>query len=154
MLTLLAQDSALWTARGRFLCTAAEGAALQAMRNILIVDDSATMRGMVQASLRSIDDVNFKEASTGLEAIEHLALAPVSLMILDLNMPDMHGMEVLEFVRKHQTYRALPVIVLTTRGDEACRSAALEAGASLFLTKPFMPQVLAASTAELLDIVG
>ena len=65
----------------------------------------------------------FDEASSGLEAIERLALSSVSLIILDLNMPDMHGMEVVEFVRKHQSYRSIPIIVLTTRGDETSRSA-------------------------------
>ena len=72
------------------------------MNNILIVDDSPTMRRMVMASLRSLPGVSFGEASSGLEAIERLALAPVDLMILDLNMPDMHGIEVLGFLRRHQ----------------------------------------------------
>jgi two-component system, chemotaxis family, chemotaxis protein CheY len=60
-------------------------------------------------------------------------------------------MEVLTFVRKHQVYRSMPIIVLTTRGDEAIRSAALAAGASRYLTKPFLPQVLAAAASELLS---
>ncbi len=107
---------------------------------------------MILASLRDLKEVTFREAGTGLEAIEHLALSPVSLMIVDLNMPEMNGMEVLAFVRKHQTYRATPIIVLTTRGDDAIRSAALAAGASLYLTKPFLPQVLAANVSELLKL--
>jgi two-component system chemotaxis response regulator CheY len=93
------------------------------MRNILIVDDSPTMRRMVTASLRALSGLSFGEASSGLEAIERLALAPVDLMILDLNMPDMHGLEVLDFLRRHQAYSHIPVIVLTTRGDEASRAA-------------------------------
>ena len=121
------------------------------MKNILIVDDSPTMRRMVTASLRDLKDVSFNEAGSGLEAIEHLALSPVDLMVLDLNMPDMHGMEVVQFVRRHQTYRAMPIIVLTTRGDEASRSAALSAGATIYLTKPFLPNVLSARVRELLS---
>jgi two-component system chemotaxis response regulator CheY len=112
------------------------------MKNILVVDDSPTMRRMVMASLRPLLDVKFGEASSGLEAIEHLALAHVDLMILDLNMPDMHGIEVLEFVRGHQAYRSIPIIVLTTRGDEASRAGALAAGATHYLTKPFDPHKL------------
>ena len=119
-------------------------------KKILVVDDSPTMRRMVLASLGDLKGVEFDEASSGLEAIERLALSSVSLIILDLNMPDMHGMEVVEFVRKHQSYRSIPIIVLTTRGDETSRSAALAAGASLYLTKPFLPQVLAANVSELL----
>src|SRR5215210_3417161 len=95
------------------------------MYSILVVDDSATMRRMVIASLRALADVQYNEASTGLEAIERLALAPVDLIILDLNMPDMHGIEVLHFVRSHERYRAIPVIILTTRGDNDSRAVAL-----------------------------
>ena len=105
---------------------------------------------MVTASLRALPGVSFGEASSGLEAIERLALAPVDLMILDLNMPDMHGLEVLNFLRRHQAYSRIPVIVLTTRGDEASRADALAAGAALYLTKPFAPHSLAAQAEALL----
>jgi two-component system chemotaxis response regulator CheY len=120
------------------------------MNHILIVDDSPTMRRMVMSSLRALPGVSFGEAASGLEAIERLALAAVDLMILDLNMPDMHGLEVLDFLRRHQVYRHIPVIVLTTRGDEASRADALAAGASLYLTKPFAPHALAAQARALL----
>ena len=120
------------------------------MERTLVVDDSATMRRMVMASLREVCTGGFIEAASGLEACEQLALAPVSLVVLDLNMPDMHGLEVLSFVRRHPTFGALPIIVLTTRGDEASRTAALAGGASAYLTKPFTPQGLAAQARELL----
>lgn len=122
------------------------------IKNILIVDDSPTMRRMIVASLHDLKDVVFDEAGTGLEAIERLALTTASLMIVDLNMPEMTGLEVLTFVRKHHAYRSMPIIVLTTRGDDGIRSAALAAGASVYLTKPFLPQVLAATVSELLNI--
>jgi two-component system chemotaxis response regulator CheY len=120
------------------------------MKSILIVDDSPTMRRMVRASLRELEDTRCTEAGSGLEALEQLALAQVELIILDLNMPDMHGLDVLRFVRGHSAYRGVPIIVLTTRGDEASRGAALAAGATLYLTKPFAPQQLAAQAQELL----
>jgi two-component system chemotaxis response regulator CheY len=119
------------------------------MKAIVIVDDSPTIRRMVRASLSGLPTSRFIEAASGLEAIEQLTLGPVGLMVLDLNMPDMHGIEVLKFVRRHPAYRALPVIVLTTRGDEASRTAAIDAGATVYLTKPFLPQVLAAHASEL-----
>lgn len=113
------------------------------VKQILIVDDSPTIRRMVRASLaRFFPSVEFQEAASGLEAIERLAIGSVALVVLDLNMPDMHGLEVLQFVRSHQKYRQIPIIVLTTRGDDASRSAALAAGASMYLTKPFTPDVL------------
>src|SRR3954451_19398242 len=110
------------------------------MQRILIADDSPTIRKMVRASLQTLDHAEFLEASSGLEAIEQLAVAPVQLVVLDLNMPDMHGIEVLRFVRRHQHYRDVPVIVLTTRGDDSSREIATEAGATTYMTKPFAPQ--------------
>lgn len=121
------------------------------MRNILIVDDSVTMRRMIQASLRGLSDTSITQAGNGLEAIERLALAPVDLIIADLNMPDMHGLELVQFVRKQRAYHGIPIIILTTRGDEASRGAALAAGASHYLTKPFLPEMLAAEVHRVLN---
>jgi len=121
------------------------------MRKILIVDDSPTIRRMVTASLQNLEDVSFEEASNGLEAIEKLARDRFSLMILDLNMPDMHGLEVLRFIGTHAQYRVVPVIVLTTRYDDDSRKTALSHGASLYLTKPFQPAALREHVASLLE---
>ena len=117
------------------------------MRTILVVDDSPTMRRMIMAALRDLEGVAFDQAASGLEAIERLALAPPDLVVLDLNMPDVHGFEVLRFVRAHERFRTLPVVVLTTRGDAESREAALREGATRYLTKPFAP----ASFAPVID---
>src|SRR5687768_16424613 len=117
------------------------------MNNILVVDDSPTMRRMVITSLGSLRTVKSTQAGSGLEAIERLAIEPVDLMVLDLNMPDMHGMEVIDFVRRHQSYRNIPIVVLTTKDEETSRTKALEAGATSYLTKPFDARQLA-------DVVG
>jgi len=121
------------------------------MPKILVVDDSATIRKMVRASLRGLEEAEFVEAGNGLEAIEQIALGPVALIILDLNMPDMHGIDVLKFLRGHQACRDVPVVVLTTRGDESSRETALAAGATQYLTKPFAPQVLLSTARDLLS---
>ena len=121
------------------------------MRTILVVDDSPTMRRMIMASLKGIDNVAFDQGASGLEAIERLALAPVDLVVLDLNMPDMHGLEVLRFVRSHERFGTLPVVVLTTRGDDESRQAALREGATTYLTKPFDPSSFAREIRSLLD---
>ncbi|CAD5981260.1 Chemotaxis protein CheY homolog [Planktothrix tepida] len=124
------------------------------MRRILVVDDSATMRKMVIASLRDLTDVSFSEAGNGLEAIEQLEVAPFDLMILDLNMPDMHGLEVLKFVLGHPSYHDTPIVILTTKGDENSRSEAIAAGAACYLTKPFQPKFLASEIRQLLTSVS
>ncbi len=105
---------------------------------VLVVDDSLTIRRMVMHALRHLAS-EFGEATTGLEAIEQLTLHNYDAVMLDLNMPDMHGLEVLRFLRGTEHYRNLPVVVLTTRGDDDTRSQALRAGASAYLTKPFTP---------------
>ena len=121
------------------------------MDTILVVDDSPTIRRMVRASLGSLHDATFVEAGSGLRAIEVLGMEPVQIVVLDLNMPDMHGLDVIRFLKSHDRYRDLPVVVLTTRGDESSRRAAIEAGASHYLTKPFAPGALLSSVRELLD---
>jgi two-component system chemotaxis response regulator CheY len=120
------------------------------MHKILVVDDSPTIRKMVRASLQHLE-ADFIEASTGLEAIEQLAVTRVQLIVLDLNMPDMHGIDVLKFVRRNPQYTTLPIVVLTTRGDETSRQTAKTAGATSYMTKPFVPQALARTVQELLD---
>jgi len=114
----------------------------RSMKKILIVDDSPTMRRMVASALQGLAAVIFEEASNGLEAVEVLARGGVDLMILDLNMPDMHGLDVLRFVRSHRLYQATPIIVLTTKYDPESRQSAVTAGATDYLTKPFEPRVL------------
>ena len=109
------------------------------MKRLLIVDDSKLMRDMVAACLRPLGDVAFEFAGTGLEAIERLSLAPYDFVVLDLNMPDVGGIEVIEFVRAQDHLKKLPILVVTTRGDDDNRSRVLAAGASGFLAKPFAP---------------
>lgn len=120
------------------------------MRTILIVDDSTTMRRMVMAALRGLEETSFDQAASGLGAIERLSLEPVDLVILDLNMPDVHGLEVLRFVRGQQRFRDLPVVILTTRDDDESRDAALGEGATAYLTKPFQPGAFAPFIRKLL----
>ena len=118
-------------------------------QKVLIVDDSATIRKMVRASLLPLEAAEFVEATNGLEAIEQVALGPIALIILDLNMPEMHGVDVLKFVRGHQLSSKIPVVVLTTRGDDVSRDVAVAAGATKYLTKPFLPHVLLSTVKDL-----
>ena len=97
------------------------------MKRVLIVDDSKLMRDMVAACLRPIGEV------------ERLSLASYDLVVLDLNMPDVGGVEVIEFVRAQDHLKTLPILVVTTRGDDDNRARILAAGASAFLAKPFAP---------------
>ncbi len=119
------------------------------MTAVLVVDDSPTMRKMVKAALSPLQPL-FGEAANGLEAIEQLALQRYDLMILDLNMPDMHGLEVIQYTRSYDTYRKLPILVLTTRSEDETRQTVLDAGADRYCTKPFQPQDLLGAVRDLL----
>ena len=112
------------------------------MGEALIVDDSKVMREMVIACLRGQEGLVFTQAASGLEALEKLSLKPYDFVVLDLNMPDIGGYEVIEFIRGQDKLRELPILVVTTRGDESSRARALAAGATRFMTKPFSPDVL------------
>ena len=121
------------------------------MPQALIVDDSKVMREMVIACLRAQPGIAFTQAASGLEALERLSLKPFDVVVLDLNMPDIGGYEVIEFIRAQDKLRTLPILVVTTRGDETSRTRALAAGASRFMTKPFQPEALLAQVRDLLE---
>ncbi|MET0593203.1 MAG: response regulator [Polyangiaceae bacterium] len=120
------------------------------MAEILVVDDSKVMRDMIVACLRADNSFEFTQAASGLEAIEQLSLKHFDILVLDLNMPDIGGIEVTQFVRSQQSSRELPIVIVTTRGDETSRARALEAGASRYMTKPFTPEEILGEVRSLL----
>ena len=113
---------------------------------IIIVDDEAPAREMVGDYLK-MHGFNVTLCDGGKSLRGAIESSVPDLVVLDLNMPDMHGMEVIGFVRSHQAYRNIPIVVLTTKGEETSRTEALAAGANRYLTKPFDPRQLA-------DVVG
>jgi len=117
---------------------------------VLVVDDSKVMRDMVSACLRPNASLKVTQASSGLEAIERLSLGTFDVVVLDLNMPDIGGIEVIEFVRSQDKLRTLPIVIVTTRGDESSRAKALGAGANRFMTKPFSPDAILEEVVSLL----
>jgi two-component system, chemotaxis family, chemotaxis protein CheY len=117
---------------------------------VLVVDDSKVMRDMIGACLRPDPTLVITQAASGLEAIERLSLKPFDVIVLDLNMPDIGGLEVVEFIRSQDKLRAVPILIVTTRGDDRSRAAVLAAGASRYMTKPFTPEALLAAVKELL----
>ena len=121
------------------------------MPELLVVDDSKVMREMIIACLRADPSLKFTHAASGLEAIEQLSLRPFDLIVLDLNMPDIGGVEVIEFIRGQDTLQKLPILVVTTRGDDTSKGRVMAAGASSFMTKPFQPDAIVAEARSLLS---
>lgn len=105
---------------------------------ILIVDDETTIREVVRKRL-AYADFDVIEASGGLEALEVLSLDEIHLVVLDIAMPDMDGLEVLRQLRRTSL---TPVLMLTARGDLTDRIAAMELGADDYMVKPFSPREL------------
>ena len=120
------------------------------MSDILVVDDSKVMRDMITACLRPDGSLAVTHAASGLEAIERLSLHPFDLVVLDLNMPDIGGLEVVEFVRAQDTLKNVPILIVTTRSDDGSRERVLAAGATRYLTKPFTPEAILAEVRALL----
>lgn len=100
---------------------------------ILIVEDESPIRRFLRASLTD-EGYRFNEAETGQEALKLAAREPPDLMLLDLGLPDVDGLEV---VRQLRDWSKIPVIVLSARGQENDKVRALDAGADDYLTKPF-----------------
>jgi two-component system, chemotaxis family, chemotaxis protein CheY len=118
---------------------------------VLVVDDSKVMRDMIEACLRPEPSIEVLKAASGLEAIERMSLTRHDLLVLDLNMPDMGGLEVVQFMRSQDTLKNVPILIVTTRGEDSARESLLAAGANRFLTKPFQPEALLAEVRALLE---
>ena len=127
---------------------------MEQVAEILVVDDSRVMRDMIVACLRADGALEFTQAASGLEAIEQLSLKHFDLVVLDLNMPDIGGIEVTQFVRSQAASKELPIVIVTTRGDEVSRARAIEAGASRYMTKPFTPDEILSEVRALLKPNG
>ena len=109
-------------------------------KTILTVDDSSSVRQVVAFTLRSAD-YTVAEASHGEEALTRLQ-TPLHLVITDLNMPVMDGIELIRRVRAGGPNRYVPIIVLTTESQEVKKQEARAAGATGWIVKPFRPEQL------------
>jgi len=107
--------------------------------NVLIVDDSAAIRKILERVLRHADfpvgDVI--EAGDGREALEKLQSASIGLILSDINMPNMDGLEFLQRVKANDTWKTLPIIMVTTEGSQDKVLQAIQLGASGYIRKPF-----------------
>ncbi|MRR58204.1 MAG: response regulator [Deltaproteobacteria bacterium] len=108
---------------------------------LLIVDDSASMRQMVSFTLR---DAGYEviAAANGREALGKLDGTKVSMVVTDLNMPEMDGIELIRQLRNRPGYRFIPIVMLTTESQETKKQAGKQAGASGWIVKPFQPDQL------------
>lgn len=110
--------------------------------NVLVVDDSNSMRAVIK---KVVTISGFKmdkclEAGNGREAMELLADNWVDVIISDINMPEVNGLELLELLAKNDTLKEIPVIMITTEGSDQRMKEAFSRGAKGFIKKPFLPE--------------
>lgn len=111
---------------------------------VLIVEDSRATREMLAAAVELVGGVEVYTASSGFEALKVLPRHRFSLIITDINMPDINGLELINFVKKNPNYRHVPLFVVTTEGRAQDRERGLQLGASEYLIKPFESETLTA----------
>ena len=120
------------------------------MARILVVEDSSAFRAFIRAALEgapelfdaSVDEVEVVEASSGFDALRLLPRGTYDLVITDINMPDINGLELVRFMRESERHRKVCTIVISTQSSEKDRLRSLALGANVFLAKPFTVEAL------------
>lgn len=110
-------------------------------KQALVVDDSVTMQNMVSMALKEIG-FEVTTASDGIEALQKAEKATFDIVITDINMPNMDGIELIRCLRELPACKTIPVLVLTTESGDNAKSAGRSAGASGWIVKPFNPSIL------------
>jgi two-component system chemotaxis response regulator CheY len=110
-------------------------------KTIMTADDSASMREMIAFTLKTAG-YDVVEAVDGQDALAKLSGKPVHMLVTDLNMPNLDGIELIKRVRALPEYKYIPIIMLTTESDDAKKQAGRSAGASGWIVKPFRGEQL------------
>jgi two-component system chemotaxis response regulator CheY len=112
------------------------------VKRILITEDSPTMRSLLISTIEALEGFEIIEAASGFEALRLLPRGKVDLIITDINMPDINGLELISYVRNNPHYRDIPLFIISTERSEKDREKGLALGADEYLTKPFDPSKL------------
>lgn len=116
-------------------------------KKLLVVDDSKLIHKMFEVMLRAYPQVHAMDGREGLQRLgEH---ADIDLILLDINMPNMNGLEFLAEIKRDAAFADLPVIIISTEGKAEDTERALAAGASAYITKPFRSDQVISAIAEL-----
>jgi len=121
------------------------------LQRILIVEDSATMRSLLASSLEDLDrPVKIVEAESGFEALRFLPRESFDLVVTDINMPDINGLELVSFIKNNPRHASIPLVIVSTEGSDRDRDKGLQLGADAYLVKPFDPELLRQVVMDLL----
>lgn len=104
---------------------------------VLVVEDNNAMRNLIATALDQHLDVDVYEAENGFAALKLLPENDFQVILTDINMPDINGLELISFLRQHPTYKSVPILIITTEAGEEDRKRGLSIGADGYLVKPF-----------------
>lgn len=119
------------------------------MQRVLIIDDSSATRAYIRAALEAETELDVTEASSGFDALRILPRSQFDLLLVDINMPNINGLELISFIRRSETHRETPLMIISTEASERDRQRAMELGANAYLAKPFTAEALIAAVREL-----
>lgn len=107
---------------------------------VLVADDDDNIRALLRTFLTGRPGLRVFEAASGIEAVEVLLREPAQLLVLDLHMPGMNGLEVTSFVRANPSTRGATILMFTSETDVRTRRKALRLGVDYYISKPFDPR--------------
>src|SRR4030067_765358 len=105
----------------------------ESTRWILVVEDSSAMRSFIRTTVEEMGNVSIAEAASGFEALRVLPTRPFSLIITDINMPDINGLELIGYVKEHPHFSGLPMIIVSTEKTEEDRRRGVSLGGAGYL---------------------
>lgn len=121
------------------------------MKKILIAEDSSTMRLLLVSTIESLEKYIVVEAASGFEALRLLPREQVDLIITDINMPDINGLELISYVRNNPNYQNIPLFIVSTESSDKDLEKGLALGANEYIVKPFDPLRLQELVRKYLD---
>ena len=120
------------------------------MKHILVVDDNKTNLAMAKQEL--MHDYQVTPVISGMQALQFLEKKTPDLILLDINMPEMDGLETLRRIRENNAWSKIPIIFLTAESNPETESECLELGAEDFIAKPFVPRVMRSRISRILEL--
>jgi two-component system chemotaxis response regulator CheY len=120
------------------------------MKNILVVEDSKAIRSMIRVSLEEAGGFFAVEAGNGFEALKTLPTRRFDLIITDINMPEINGLELIGYLKSNPTYRDIPLIIVSTEKSEEDKKRGITLGAAGYVVKPFRKEELMAMVMKVL----
>ncbi len=121
------------------------------MKNVLVVEDSKAIRSMIRVALEESGDFFAVEAGNGFEALKALPSRPFHLIITDINMPDINGLELIGFVRSNPAYKDIPLVIVSTEKSDEDKKRGLALGASAYVVKPFSKEELMSAVTRAME---